>query len=718
MLGALLICLFVSRGYTQDIQQLSENKKPRIDAFRIHEKIVIDGALNEPGWQNCPIEENFIESYPVEGKTPKFPTEVRVMYDDVNLYISAVCFFGGRKKDLQVVNMSRDFSYSDNELFNVMLGTFNDKRMPVLSFSVTPYSTQLDILYSGTGGYDYNWNALWNSKCSIRDSSWIAEIEIPFSSLRYPPENNSWGINFTRNNRNTGEISGWSLWPQAFSASRLEYGGLLVNIHPPKPKLNIRFQPYSLAKLSSGNKLKAQSGGDLKWAVNTNTVIDATVNTDFAQADADKQVINLGRSSVFFPEKRQFFLENGGLFSIGQNGIVQPFFSRKIGLGNDGAILPIEAGIRLINQTDKQSIGFLFIKQGSDSNNNSSLFSAFRYKKNIGKNLQVGAMEIIHFTEKNKGISSSFNPVSSIDFFWQSNPNMYLRSMLAYSTNSGTHDQGLVSLTEWNFSNNFITAGIFETVATKGYSSEAGFLAREDFINTQPSIQLTIHKPWFPKAVAFYTPLISADIYHKASTKTFQEASIIASPVNFVFKDLSLFAINLYASFQNLSETFSPVNGVTIDKGQYSYLRYELSGQTNQAAHFGAGATISTGDYYNRRLHSFQISLKATPIPKIAFTLNYNRDKFIYQDNEKSIATQLIILKALIALNANLQLSSLYQYNTDTKTNGVNIRFSWQYKPLSFLYFVYNSVNYYGYPFNNFNNIKNSILKINYLYQF
>ncbi len=718
----ILFSFFVNKVFCQGLlQPVSDEKKLRIEAFHCTEKITVDGKLNETSWQLCKAVADFKESYPVEGKSPRYQTEVRVMYDQYNVYISAICKFGGLKNNLQVQNMSRDFSYSDNELFNIMLGTFNDPRMPVMSLSVTPYNTQLDIMYSGDGAYDYNWNALWQSKCNIQDSEWIAEIAIPFSSLRYPADATTWGINFTRNNRSTGELSGWSLWPLAFSASRLEYGGLLTNIHPPKPNLNLRLQPYALAKTSTGNNVKLQTGGEIKWAVNTNTVIDATVNTDFAQIEVDRQVINLTRSSVFFPEKRQFFLENANLFSVGQTGIIQPFFSRKIGLSDDGTILPIQAGLRIVNQNIKQSTGILLMKQSGDTlSSNPSWFNVLRYKRNVGSNFQIGAMEVMRYNEKTDKLASSFNPVSSIDFFWRATPSMYLRNMVSYSSNSQTSHTGWASLTEWNYSNNLITAGIFETIVTKGYSAQTGFTAREDFINTQPSVQLNIHKKWFPHSLAFFTPLLSADIYHTASSGQFQEATLTASPFNLVFNDLSLFSFNMYASWQNLTEGFSPLHDVIINPGNYYYTRFELSGQTNQAAHYSSGASISTGGYYNGRLNSYSIYLRAAPIPHVAVTLNYIRNDFKeLGSTKKSLTTHLLIPKALVALNANIQLSGIYQYNTDAKLSAFNIRFSWQYKPIEFIYFVYSSIHYLDNLIPHENAIQNNgVAKISYIKQF
>jgi len=707
-------------SFCQDVlSPIPYEKKMKIEAVLSNEKIQIDGNLDEPGWQKCNVASNFIISYPTQSMKATYETEVRVMYDNVNLYIGALCHYSGKRASLQVQDLSRDFSYSENELFNIMLEPFQDIQAPVTSFCISPYSTQCDIMHYFDGSYDYRWNAVWQGKCTIKGSVWVAEIAIPFSSLRYSADSTTWGINFTRNIRNIGELSGWSLWPMSFSASRMEYGGLLVNIHPPKPNLNLRLQPYILAKSSNENNSKFQAGGEIKWAVNTQTVLEATVNTDFAQAEVDRQVINLTRSSIFFPEKRQFFLENANLFSVGQKGIIQPFFSRKIGLSDNNSIIPIDFGLRLIHQNAKQSAGILLIKQEGDSVNNPAWVSVMRYKMRIAKKVQIGIMTILRYNEKIQQKSSSVNPVFSLDGLWRISQSTYIRNLFSYSTENLMRNHGWASMTEWNYTNNFVSAGLFETIVTKGYIPQTGFLARQDFINTQPSLAFTIHKKWFPSSIAFFLPAVNADIFHTASNGAFQEATLSVSPICFILKDLSHYSISINQSWEYLTSDFSPLLNITVKSGNYIFKRFELTGQTSQSARYSLKTIVSSGGYYNGRLNSYFIGLRISPSPHIALTLNYTKNDFrklgILQ---KNLTTHLFAPEMLLAVNANLQLSSIYQYNTAVNSGALNIRFSWQYRPLSFVYFVFNNSKYIEKP-NTLPSLiqQNNIFKISYLKQ-
>ncbi len=333
-----LVLLFLSGTYiTTSAQQifppLPEAKRPHIKAEFTSEKITIDGRDNEASWQHADTAGHFTVAYPKQGARATYDTKVRLLYDNSNIYLFVKCDFPPGKKKIQVQNMRRDFGFSDNELFEVLVDPFKDPRLPVMAFCVTPYGTQMDIMHYADGSYDYKWDAVWKAASRIQEHSWITEIAIPFSTFRYPKNSTEWSINFVRNIRQFGELSGWSAWPMAFNESRMEYAGIVTNLNPPAGKIDMRFEPYTLVNSKSASntptKYKVQAGGELKYAINTNTVLEGTINTDFAQADADVQVINLTRSSVFFPEKRQFFLENSSLFSIGKNGIIQPFFSRR-----------------------------------------------------------------------------------------------------------------------------------------------------------------------------------------------------------------------------------------------------------------------------------------------------------------------------------------------------------------------------------------------------
>jgi uncharacterized protein DUF5916 len=705
------LCCMTETLHAQSIFPPPDNdKKCRLTAFHTTETIQIDGKLTERSWEGAPVAAHFIVGYPEQGPPASQRTEVRILYDNTNLYIGAVCHYQGGKNRLQVQDMRRDFTFNDNEWFNIMIDPFRDPRGPVAAFFVSPFGTQSDALFYNDGTVDYDWDAVWRVKCTVTDSTWIAEIAIPFSSLRFPAGDTTWSVNFCRNIHDKGETSGWSPWPLAFTPNHMEYAGLITGIHPPLSQTNLRFEPYTLVETSrndpgtapgngagtNGKKIpwttKPEVGGEIKWAVNTNTLVEGTINTDFAQADVDQQVVNLTRSSVFFPEHRQFFKENANLFAVGKDGIIQPFFSRMIGLSDSAAPIPINGGLRVIHQSAKEAAGFLLIRQDGDSADQPAWFNIFRYKQNIGKDLQLGGMTVLRYNEGSGKIPRSMNTVGVVDGSWKISQPLLMRGMLSYSVDDNNGSKGKAALTEISYTGTKVYADLVESYVSKGYDAQTGFLARQDFINTLPSMQLFLTDKRLPHAIAFYNPQLNTSIFHTASTGALQEATVSMVPIGILFRNLDVADLTITKSFENTDSVFSPVPVVNIPTGKYAFTRYEFYFLSNQGAHYSMESRISTGGYYNGRLNSYFISLRAAPIPHISLLLAYTRNDFRGMSATGKATTHLFAPQLRLAMNPAILLSAFYQYNTAAGTGSFNGRISWEYRPLSFVYLVFNSL--------------------------
>lgn len=692
LLSSFLIFFWFSSSKAQTIPAPPAYvNKPRIEAVQANEKIILDGKLTESDWSRCSSAKNFIQAYPSQGKPASFDNEVKVLYDSKNIYIGAICNNKGSK--IFVQDLRRDFIYSNNELFGVFFDPFQDVQNPVPSFLVTPYSTQRDLLIYDDRIYDLNWDAVWQAKSFITDSTWSTEIAIPWSTLRYPSDSTTWGINFNRNIRSFNEITGWSPWPMAYTVGRMSYAGLVTNLHPPKNNANIRIQPYALvnSKKSIGKDftIKPQVGGEIKWLLNTNTSIEGAVNTDFAQAEVDRQVVNLNRSSVFFPEKRQFFLENANLFSIGQNEIIQPFFSRRIGLDDYGNPLRINAGLRFIHQTGKRAVGALFINQSDKDTSTNSWFAVIRAQQNIGAKARVGTMTTFRYDE----ISRTSNTIISVDGFWQISEPLYVRPMFSMALPSGSSKGGWALFNEVAYVKNKFSLRWYETIVTENYLPKTGFLARNNFINSRPELGFNIPVHLFKNKIRFFIPSLKADIYHNATTKEWQEANILFTPFQVRTSKGTTFAASILPSWQKLNGAFNPVPGISIAAGKYNYTRFDFNLSTNLSAPFSVFADINLGNFYDGNLNSYTIGIRYVPVPKIAATFNYTFNRFYdFGPAEKSATTHLLAPELRISFTPKVQLSGFYQYNTVSNLGGLNMRFSWEYKPLSFIYLVFNNL--------------------------
>ena len=705
-----------------------ENQKLTLQAHRTATAITLDGLLHEPDWQLAPVATNFRQAEPKQGNRATCQTVVRVLYDSVNLYIGAMCYDSLGRKGLRVQDLRRDFSYGQNELFSVSFDPFRDVRTPIPTFQVTPFATQRDLLILDDRVYDTDWDARWDARTTITDSGYVVEMAIPWASLRYPAGSSTWGLNFNRNIRRLNQITGWSPWPRAYTVGRMAYAGLLTGLVPPTPALNLRVQPYALLRTETKrvegapaeHHQQGQVGGEVKWALTPNTVLEATVNTDFAQADADRQVLNLSRSSLFLPERRQFFLENASLLSAGENGLVQPFFSRRIGLDETGGPLPLAGGLRLVSQTAQHALGGLVVRQRAGSGQGATTFGVGRYVRNLGPKLRLGTLGTLRLDEAGAVAPANVNGQAAVDGFVRLSEPLYVRGMVSLTYDRQIGQRGVALFAELGYSKNWFTLLWQQACISAGYRPGTGFVARTDVLATRPSLTFSVRPPWLPASIRFLTPQLSAELYQQAASGALQEATVRMVPLAAVFQNGAGFSISYLPSWQVLATGFEPVPDVRLAPGHYRYHRVEASGETNQSARFAAALVASTGSYYNGHLTSTALTLRAAPLPQVAVLLTYIRTDF-GQVGELGgrRTTHLLAPEARLALNPRVQLMGFYQYNTAIGRGGLNVRFSWQYQPLSFVYVVVNEVR--SLPQTSLETAfrqQSSIVKLSYLRQF
>ena len=370
---------------------------------------------------------------PRQGGDYLYDTKVSLLYDEKNLYVGAFCKDSLGRKGIRVQDLRRDFKWGENDIFFVQLDPQNLKQYCV-SFQTTPYGNQRDLQNFNDSNTDNDWNALWSVRTHRTDSGYFAEFAIPFKSIRYDevPDGQSptWGITFSRLARRDYEQTVFPAIPQSFSPYRMTYAARLEGLELPEPSANVRIEPYTLYQYdqtedgdtqNSNGELKL--GGDVKWAINSHSVLDLTFNTDFAQADVDRAVNNLERFNIFFPERRQFFLENSGIWAGANNNSVVPFFSRKIGLNGSFNAEParIDAGTRYTMRNEKRSIAGLYIHQAETDKSPGASFMAGRYLQNYGNENNIGVMVTHRLDQQSTelGVQQSNNTTVSLDGFYQ-----------------------------------------------------------------------------------------------------------------------------------------------------------------------------------------------------------------------------------------------------------------------------------------------------------
>ncbi|WP_422349885.1 DUF5916 domain-containing protein [Flagellimonas sp.] len=672
--------------------------KLHVPAKSIATYLNIDGNLDETEWASAPVLSNFIQVEPNQGEPSKFKTTVRVLYNEKYLYVGAFCQDPDGKKGIRVPDLARDFSFLSNDTFAVGIDGFLDERNSV-TLAVNPYGSQKDYLSFDDTFFDAKWNGLWTVRTKITTEGWFAEFQIPWKTLRYGTTqgtDSQWGINFVRQRRKSNEISAWSPYPRAYGFNRSEYFGLLTQIKPPKPTTNFRINPYVLSKYtesgSNGNTQASETeyimGGEIKWALSTNTLLDITANTDFAQAEADRQVNNISRFSVFFPERRQFFLENASLFGAGLysdtggsgNLSIIPFFSRRIGLDENGTPKTIEAGLRLVHQSPKESFGVMGIKEEDAYN------LVGRYVKNFGKQNRLGAIATTKIQDNN-------NAVAGVDGFFRMGNAHSLGFMALSSLDMDGDDAHFGGYLQYRYDTNQVNAWWTQSYLDKNFNPELGFTSRSDVIATSPGIIANIRGPKLPfkKLLRAYRPRIIGNLYHQASTGAFLERELTISPFWLEAQNGGYLSFSTSFVEQKLNAPLQLLN-VEIIPDSYSYNRYSIALGTDPSSKFSTELRHTFGKFYDGELRTWNASLSAIPIPHIFLKGSINSDKFTGLGSTSSSGTvDLLTLESRVYINPRLSLSGLYQRNTQNDSDFYNIRFAWEYNPLSYVYIVFNS---------------------------
>ena len=503
----LTLFFLMTIGFLSKVQAQKINDSYRLHIQRASSPIQIDGATDEQAWLDAEIATDFFMITPMDTSFAKVRTDVRMTYDDENLYL-LVENFHAVEGPYMVESLRRDFSFGKNDNFLLFMDPFDDQTNG-FSFGANAAGAQWDgIMYNG-GSVDLSWDNKWSSKVTNYDDKWVFEAKIPFKSIRYKKGITEWGINFSRLDLKTTEKSGWAPVPRQFPSASLAYTGILVwDEAPPQTGANISVIPYALGGLSKEvadgepTEYRKEVGMDVKIGLTSSLNLDLTVNPDFSQVEVDRQVTNLDRFELFFPERRQFFLENGDLFAgFGYNNI-RPFFSRRIGLN-----APIQFGARLSGKINKNwRVGVMNMQTGKVKEDDlpSQNFTVLALQRQVGARSNITGLFI------NKQ-SLNYNPDlnSEAPIYSQFNRNVGLEYNLASSNNLWTGKaMVLQSFGPDNVGNGFVHAANLKYTAgnltwswlheyvSESYTAEVGYVPRRGYYKINPQIGYR----WFPKS--------------------------------------------------------------------------------------------------------------------------------------------------------------------------------------------------------------------------
>ncbi|MEQ8304176.1 MAG: DUF5916 domain-containing protein [Cyclobacteriaceae bacterium] len=681
------------------------DQPPIIRAIRTASPIKIDGKLDEPDWQNAQATDNFFRTEPRQGGDYTYPTIARFLFDDRNLYVGFFCGDSLGRKGIRAQDLRRDFAWGENDIVSIQLDPQNLKQYCV-SFQTTPYGNQRDLQNFNDNLIDNDWNSLWMVRTFQTDSGYYAEFAIPFKSLRYdlssPGQPTYWGVTLNRLARRDYEQTVFPPIPQAYSIYRMTYAARLEGLELPPPSANVRIEPYLLFQdehtddpvSGKTNSSQFKLGGEAKWAINPNAVLDLTINTDFAQADVDRAVNNLERFNIFFPERRQFFLENSGIWSGGSQTSIRPFFSRRIGLqGNFNATpAPIDAGARFTLRDEQKAIAGLVMRQRETDASPAANFAVGRYLKNYGSQNNVGIM-VTHRQDEDSealGLQEANNSTVTVDGLIRPKDEWTIQYMVSGSRDYETNTNDAAGRLWVAHNPNTHYFGYIAEYVGKNYNPAMGFVRQKNVIYHSPGGYWI----WRPKSLPWirrWDPGFFVNYYHDADDPSnFQQANIYLFPVYIFFKDNSFFEFSTYTNWQKINFDFAPL-GIQISQGDYFYVNQRIKFNTDQSRKYALSGIYDWGGFYNGHKETITAGLRFVPDPHLAFTADYeyNHLKGVGESNE-NLETHLVTGGARLALNPRVQLSLFYQYNSFDDQGRWNVRASWEYRPLSFIYFVFN----------------------------
>jgi len=708
-----------------------------VRAVRTDDAIRIDGRFTEAAWDQAIPASSFVQWEPDEGASASEKTEVRILYDDKNLYISVVCFDTEPDK-IVATEMRRDIDLEKNDRITLILDTFHDHR-GAFFFEFNPLGARVDGIVTDEGqDINRDWNGVWHCAASITDSGWTGELCIPFRTLRFEEQTNqSWGFNIVRYIRRKNEKVSWAplLRDYGFNAMyKVSSAGHLVGMKDLRQRNLFQVKPYALGGLETDGDtrqtdLSKQVGLDLKYSLTSNLIADVTINTDFAQVENDEMQVNLTRFNLFFPEKRDFFLEGAGIFRFGEQtpkpGNRVPsmllFFSRRIGLA-EGKAIPILGGVKTTGKIGKTSVGLLSmqVKKRDIANGDgqhtivpSTNFTAIRLKHDILQKSSIGLIFLNKQVRQDPNLdrraaenpdleisedySNQYNRVAGVDLNLSFLKNLKAGGYIAKSFSPGpqTHDWSMYGYFDWR--KDLWNVKLVHQDVQENFKTEMGFVPRKaikkslfDYgVSPRPKITF-IRQLFFSMENAWYHSqqdvLLSRD--HKIS----------------FFNLLSNSGMVYWNHTWNTEriieqDEFEVKEDRFILPGLYSNQTWNLGLHSDKSRRIAGECRLTLGDFYGGGITTIDGKVVLTPNKYLSIETSFNTNSVkditvLHSDVDYTsvidFSTTVLRSRWNVSITPDLYTRTFLQWNSDTRNLSVNFMFHWIYTPGSGLYFVYN----------------------------
>jgi hypothetical protein len=684
-----------------------------VRAIRLTSPLKVDGRLDEDVYTREQPFGGLIQVAPRYGEQQTERSDVWITYDDRNVYVTCRCWDSAPPEQWIANELRRDTNgLRQNDHFGVMFDTFYDRRSG-FAFYTNPLGARADYSVVDEGGSNTDWNPVWTSRTGRFDGGWTVEMAIPFKSIRYRAgANQVWGIQLRRSVRRKNEWAYLTPVPQSLAGpqalNRISSAGTLVGLDLPKSGRNIELKPYALSRLTTdrlrtppvSDELDGNFGGDAKFAITPNLTADFTANTDFAQVEIDEQQVNLTRFSLFYPEKRDFFLEGRGIFDFarGGTGVTSTtgatdtpylFYTRRIGL-NGGRVIPINAGGRLTGKLGPYAIGLMNIQTGAESasQTDATNFTVVRLKRDVLRRSAIGVMAT---SRSVSAIGSGSNHAYGADGTFSFFENLSLGTYWARTASTGVSgdDQSWQGRFDYN-ADRYGAKTEFLSVG-RNFRPDVGFTRRTDFRRSFAELRFS-PRPAVSKIVRKYTWSASGEYIVNGAGSV--DSRVWLGHFGTEFENSDQLSVDVTHDYESLRQPFTPAGSPTaIAPGGYTFSDVAASYTFGSQRRASGTVSVRVGDYYNGTIRSVTIGPGTMSPGRVSVSKHLSVEPTFSLTRielpDAVFTTRLARARVDYAFSPLMFASGLLQYSSADRALSTNLRFRWEYAPGSELFLVY-----------------------------
>lgn len=665
------------------------------------ERIVLDGRLDEAAWDRATPATDFIQQDPIYGGTPTERTEVRILFDGDRLYMGVLCF--DSEPDRLLGNtMKRDEFLRADDRFMWTIDTFLDQQSGYF-FEMNPSGLMADSLMGAGGGNDRAWDGIWDAQVRRSELGWTIELEIPFRTLNFDPDAPAWGINFQRTVRRKNEENLWTGHERNQGLRRMSNAGLLLGLSDLSQGHGLDIKPYiATAAFDAPGADDPRSvdtatdaGVDLFYNLTPDLRANLTVNTDFAQTEVDQRLVNLTRFPLFFPEKRDFFLDGSTFFNFylprnNQSSVaVQPFFSRRIGLDEDGVPQKVDVGAKLTGQMGDQDVGILHVRTGEDGDVVGEDFTVLRVRRRILTQSYVGAL----YTRRDgRGVGAAENlQTAGIDFrlatstFRESN-NLELTGFLLWNTNPLDTGDSLAYGAQLDYPNDRWEGRLGFSEVQPNHNPAIGFTPRRGFRGYNPQLSFAPRPdshPWIRQTTFGVDADLRTDMDNRLLTRV-----VDVTAFGLEMQSQDSFEVHVIPSYERLEQDFEIHPGIVLPTGlETTFTRYKFQAGTANRRLLATRSSVEFGSFFTGDREQVIVNLAVRPRPGVVVNLENEWNRVSLPDGR--FETRLARLITDTQFSPWLYLVNNVQFDSVSESIGWQFRLRWIVEPGNDLYVVY-----------------------------